>query len=253
MTDDGMGGAKTEVAHWDADWDVRPSTRFWSPFDPASADMHRIVRRHLKPGGAFLEIGFAPGKVLAWAAVKLGAKVTGIDYSPVGVAAARDLFERAGVTGDLRNEDAFATGLAPDSFDCVFSAGLIEHFDDPRPIVAKHVELAKPGGTIIILVPNYGGRAGRLQNWLDPENIAIHNLSIMRPRAMAALFDRASLASLETFKYGRFSLWGLSLDRKLPARLAGLLQRGAALAATAIPFRIPPAATFIAAVAVKKG
>lgn len=253
MAEADIGGARTDVAHWDADWDFRPSTRFWSPFDPTATDIHRLLRRHVRPGSDFLELGFAPGTFLAWTAARLGAKVTGIDYSPRGVAAARDLFARVGVTGDLRNEDVFETAVPPGSFDCVFSAGLIEHFDDPRPIVAKHVELARPGGKIIILVPNYGGRIGRIQNRLASDNIAIHNLAIMRPAPLAALFDPASIASVTAFKHGRFNLWMLALDRIMPRRLAGLVQRGAGLAGVLMPFRIPPMATFIAAIAVKKG
>lgn len=245
-------GPKTDVAHWDERWDVRPSTRFWSPFDPGTTDIHSLLRRHVKPGSDFLEIGFAPGKLLAWTALKLGARVSGIDYSTPGTAIARDLFERVGVSGDLRTEDVFETSFAPDSFDCVFSAGLIEHFDDPRPIVAKHVELARPGGTIILLVPNYGGRIGRLQARLDPENIAIHNIAIMRPDALAALFDPAAIRSVRGFKHGRLSLWGLSLARLMPARLANAIQRAVGLARSAVPFRISSASACIAAVAIKR-
>lgn len=245
-------GAKTDLAHWDDGWDVRPSTRFWSPFDPATSDLHRLLKRHIAPGADVLEIGFAPGKTLAWVALKRGAKVSGIDYSPRGTAAARDLFERAGLAGDLRTEDAFHSSFAPNSFDCVYSVGLVEHFDDPRAIVAAHVALARPGGTIVILVPNYGGRIGRLQNRLDPENIAIHNLAIMRPKALAALFDPAQVRSATGFKYGRLTLWGLSLPRAMPARLALALQRGFGLARNLVPVRVTPASAFIAAVAVKR-
>jgi SAM-dependent methyltransferase len=253
MTDAETGGAMLDVAYWEECWDVRPSTRTWSPFDPSLTDVQRLLRRHVKPGSDLLEIGFAPGKLLSCVARRLGARVSGIDYSPRGVEASRDLFERAGVSGDLRVEDVFATSFAPNSFDCVLSIGLIEHFDDPRPIVAKHVELARPGGTIVILVPNYGGRVGRLQNWLAPDNIAIHNIAIMRPGPMADLFDPASVASVRGFKYGRFHLGGVALERKLPRLVATALQRGFGLIGFAIPFRIPPASAFIAAVAVKKG
>jgi SAM-dependent methyltransferase len=39
------------------------------------------------------------------------------------------------------------------SFDLVFSQGLIEHFADPLPVVAPQVELLKPGGCLVINVP----------------------------------------------------------------------------------------------------
>lgn len=242
-----IGGAKTSPADWVRPDDKLPSDRFWSPFDPSFTDIGALLRRHVQPGSSLLEIGFVPGKYLAFAALKLGASVSGVDYCPSGVATTRRYFDRLGVTADLRLEDAFFTTFEPDSFDCVFSAGLIEHFDDPRPIVAKHVELARPGGKVIVLIPNYGGIWGRLQGWLEPENLAIHNLTIMFPAALARLFPAGG--TVEAFAFGRPSLWICGLHTIPFGRLA---QRCAGLAGTLLP-TIPSIAPNIAAVFTKAG
>jgi len=183
-----------------------------------------------------LEIGCAPGAMLAWTAQRLKAAVSGLDYSDDGMRSARALFRRMCIDGDLRCEDVFANTFAPASFDVVFSAGVIEHFDDPRPIVHCHVELVKPGGVAMIAIPNYGGWLGLVQGRLHPENLAIHNTSIMNAPSLAAFapagFDTAA------FPWGRFSpgLW--SLNRLRPGLVAPILTHLGNLAGLLQPFDI---------------
>ena len=50
--------------------------------------------------------------------------------------------------------DATNTGLPTDSFDCIYSIGLLEHFDNPQPLLAETLRLLKPGGLAFhVVVP----------------------------------------------------------------------------------------------------
>jgi SAM-dependent methyltransferase len=151
--------------------------------------------------------------MLAWVAQHLGAVVTGVDYSPRGVEVARGLFQALAIVADLRCESIFETTLRPSSFDVVYSAGVIEHFEDPRDIVAKHVELLRPGGIALIHVPNYGGLYGAIQAKLDPDNLALHNLRIMSLAALRVLAPQHSDLTINAYTWGRMSPWILSLTR----------------------------------------
>ena len=135
----------------------------------------------------YLEIGCAPGKILSWVGREVGAPVCGVDYSPTGAETARWLCHGLGIDADIRCEEATQTSFPARSFDLVFSCGLIEHFEDPAPMVAAHVELLAPGGVALIAIPNYSGIYLRLQAWCDPKNLEIHNLGIMNEAAMRAL------------------------------------------------------------------
>src|SRR5947207_15902867 len=126
----------TTLAHWDEVWRKPPRMRLPSSLVVATRNLQRILRAHVRPGSSFLELGCAPGKLLAWVALRLGARVSGLDYSPTGIAWARELFDALGCKGDLRCEELFSTSFPRDAFDIVFSSGLIEHFDDPSTIVA---------------------------------------------------------------------------------------------------------------------
>jgi 2-polyprenyl-3-methyl-5-hydroxy-6-metoxy-1,4-benzoquinol methylase len=222
MTDTGSSteGRLTTKGHWDEAHGAPIRMRLPSRLLSSTRDVQRLLRPWVRPGARVLEIGFAPGKHLAWVTAALGASVAGLDFSEPGVRTAERLFAALGLTGDLRCEDVFATSFALGSFDLVYSLGVIEHFDDPRPIVRRHFELLRPGGRTIITIPNLGGIYGRLQGRLAPDNLAIHNLSIMRPDRLARLAPRELAASVVTRTAGRVSVEFLRTERVLGRRLA---------------------------------
>jgi 2-polyprenyl-3-methyl-5-hydroxy-6-metoxy-1,4-benzoquinol methylase len=209
---------KTTVDYWNRVWRAAPHMRLPSGLNVATRNLQALLRAHVAPGMRLLEIGCAPGKLLAWAAARLRAEVAGLDYSEPGLESARQLFSALGLRGDLRREDLFATTFAPGTFDLVFSAGVIEHFNDPRDIVRKHAELAKPGGKALIAVPHYGGVYGRVQRYFDADNLALHNLAIMSPRGLEALAPAGRAAC--AYPAGRLSPWLINLDRRWPRPVA---------------------------------
>jgi SAM-dependent methyltransferase len=187
-------------------------------------DLLGLLSRHIKKEDRVLEIGFAPGKHLAYLAAKLRARVSGLDYSEQGVAFAKRLFGQLRIEGDLRCEDVFATTFPNESFDLVYSVGVIEHFDDPADIVRRHVELVRPGGTALILIPNYAGIYGKLQRHVDPASLEIHNLEIMNEARLLELVPSDLVASADAFPAGRVNLWQVSLEKKWPAMFARPVQ-----------------------------
>jgi 2-polyprenyl-3-methyl-5-hydroxy-6-metoxy-1,4-benzoquinol methylase len=218
----GVSGGQelTTKHHWEAAWAAPPRWKLPSPLFVTTLNMQRLLRPAIRPGMRVLELGCAPGKILAWVAARLGARVAGLDYSDRGIEWSRTLFETLRIPVDLRCEDVFRTTFEAGSFDLVYSSGLIEHFEDPRPIVRSHVALAKPGGRAIIAIPDYGGIYGRLQRWLDPENLAIHNLRIMNREALRQLAPPDLTGSVRCYPAGRLSPWQLSFERRFPRPLA---------------------------------
>lgn len=221
---------KTTQSYWDTARQKKIRLCLPSKVIVSVKNLQRLLRPRIKPGMHVLEIGFAPGKMLAWVAKILQAKVAGIDYSEVGFAQARRLFDALHIDADLRREDVFANTFAPRSFDVVYSDGLIEHFDDPREIVHRHLLLLKPGGLALMSVPNFSGIYGWLQNYSDPEISKTHNLAIMSPSALAGLAPPELISRIAAYPAGRLSLWHTGLERKYPALLATALSHMANLA-----------------------
>jgi SAM-dependent methyltransferase len=187
-----------------------------------------------------LEIGFAPGKLLAHLAARRGAHVAGIDFLKSGVQVAERLFRELGIQGDLRCEDLFHSSFPEGSFDVVYSLGVVEHFDNPKVVVEHHLRLLRPGGVGLVAIPNYGGLYGQLQSWLDPANLSIHNLKIMNLKALKTLAAGPDVDRVEVYSFGRVNAWLLSLDSKIPRPVAHGFQYLANAVGLIQPFDIGP-------------
>ena len=90
-------------------------------------------------------------RIMQWAADQ-GADVFGIDISSPTVGLAREQF----APGALKASRADVRHLpfADASFDVVYSMGTIEHFDESEDAVREMARVLKPGGRVILGVPN---------------------------------------------------------------------------------------------------
>lgn len=198
-------GELTSSAFWDGYWggfslpDAIDERR---PFDRTLAAALRELLQRTR--GDALEIGCAPGRWLAFLSRQCGLRVSGIEYTADGAAATRRNLELLAVPdADVREADFFA--LAPEPvFDLVISLGFIEHFTDVEAVVARHAAWVRPGGLLVIGVPNFAGWHGWFQRMLDPRVLALHNLTIMRAERLAELGERAGLVPESTRYLGSF-------------------------------------------------
>jgi SAM-dependent methyltransferase len=106
-------------------------------------------------------------------------KPSGIEYSQTGMEATIRNFELLNLPVDeILTGDFFAIKGDP-RFDLVMSFGFIEHFDDPNSVIDRHLDWVKPGGKLVLGVPNFNGIYRPIQQILDPSLLDKHNLSIM--------------------------------------------------------------------------
>jgi ubiquinone/menaquinone biosynthesis C-methylase UbiE len=111
--------------------------------------MPKIMRFDQFAGKKLLEVGFGQGTDLFQFA-KNGAVVSGIDITPRHYQLARRRFELAGIPADLRLGDAEAMPFADESFDAVYSFGVIHHSPNTQQIIDEIHRVLKPGGRAII-------------------------------------------------------------------------------------------------------
>jgi len=168
---------KAGPAFWDGVWRGFEPEAYPGPIFPG----HRIFDRYLphEPGLLFLEVGCVPGGHMVYFAKHFGYTVDGVDYSSGGPLVEANL-RLNGVSGRFFQADVF--NFVPDrSYDVVFSAGFVEHFDDPVAPVARHAELAKPGGLVVLTVPNLTHFNLWAARRYEPEALATHRFDLMTP------------------------------------------------------------------------
>jgi SAM-dependent methyltransferase len=84
------------------------------------------------------------------------------------------------VPGEVILADFMANTVTAQAYDIVLSLGFIEHFEDPWPVIARHAQLIKPGGKLVLEVPNYTGLNGWILKQSSHHYLDIHNTSVMR-------------------------------------------------------------------------
>ena len=103
-----------------------------------------------------IEIGAGTGRTSIELA-RRGAEVTILDISPQSLELARKFAEKADPRTRKRLHYLLADGLnpplKPESFDILFHQGLLEHFRNPFPMLEANHRLLKPGGLIVVDVP----------------------------------------------------------------------------------------------------
>lgn len=192
----------TEQDYWkqkaDAASDEQPGFMFFEE-----------IARHLPadPELSFLELGCAPGRILAEFGRRLGYEVHGIDYAADADDIERYLRGNGCRVGEVARADVFDWEPGRE-YDIVASFGLIEHFDDPGPLVDRHFALSRPGAKVVIGVPNFA-RGQHLLHWLfDRPNLRRHNLGCM---SLGFLRDAAQRngAGIVDLRYtgGHYDLW----------------------------------------------
>jgi SAM-dependent methyltransferase len=125
------------------------------------------------------EIGGAPGQYLAYLHRSLGYRVTCIDLSAIGCAKTVENFRLLGIPGDVIQADITTDAGELPAFDVVYSLGLIEHFADRHRIVESHARLVRPGGYLVLGVPNFRGLTGWFMRALAPSTYATHEIDAM--------------------------------------------------------------------------
>ena len=106
-------------------------------------------------GLRILEIGCGLGTDGAQFA-KADAYYTGIDLTEAAIDLARKRFEYSGLPGEFRIADAENLDFADESFDLVYSHGVLHHTPDTARAVQEIHRVLKPGGRAIVMLYHRG-------------------------------------------------------------------------------------------------
>jgi ubiquinone/menaquinone biosynthesis C-methylase UbiE len=139
--------------------------------DRADFEAHARARYQLEPyihefagfaqsgGQHVLEVGVGMGAdYLEW--LKAGAQATGVDLSSASLEQAKRRCEMAGYAADLRVSDAEHLPFPDNTFDIVYSYGVMHHSPDTAQCIREAWRVLKHGGALRIMIYHHPSLTG---------------------------------------------------------------------------------------------
>ena len=147
-------------------WQANPCGVKFADAEPGTRRFYELVEAHRYatewhiPSAAdfagarglqVLEIGCGLGTDGAQFA-KAGANYTGVDLTEAAIELARRRFELFNLPGNFKTADAENLSFADDSFDLVYSHGVLHHTPDTAKAIREIHRVLRPGGRAIVML-----------------------------------------------------------------------------------------------------
>jgi SAM-dependent methyltransferase len=185
-----------------------------------------MLRPLLRPGASLLDVGAGRGRFVI-SALAAGYDARGIEPSPRGA-------------GDRRVETATIeqADVAEGSLEAVTVWHVLEHLDDPAGALSRIRHWLRPGGSLLVGVPNLASAQSRLggSRWyhLDVPRHRVH----FTPAGIGSLLRASGFEPVRTHhvlaEHNPFGMWQSLINRvtRNPSYLYNLLKRNAPVRST---------------------
>jgi SAM-dependent methyltransferase len=170
----------------------------------------RALERIVGPPGSLLDVGCGTGEVLGVAKLR--------GWRGVGVEPVAESVEIARARGvEVRHAMLEKSDLEQGSFDVVSAFHVLEHMSEGTAFLRSIARWARPGGHVLIEVPNWRGFHRRSSGADWPSLRPLEHIAHYSPKTLASTFARAGLEPVKVRTLG--FLWD---QQTLPQALADI-------------------------------
>jgi len=194
--------------------------------------MDEIKMDYLLPllpnAGRTLEVGCGAAHLSCFLAAR-GYKTVGLDYSSKALLVAQHNYLLTNVEGSWLVGDGYQLPFSSDTFDVVLSAGLLEHFANPIPLLSEMVRVLRPRGIFYADIVPKKFSLLRALDGLRLKKSTLYEAS-WKKKTIITFLRKVGLQNVTVFPAGVFPpLWvpiiaRLSLYRVLHARMTDLFK-----------------------------
>ena len=136
--------------------------RYEAPLDPdAPNNSHAFALQLIGSSKRVLELGPATG-YFTRELVARGCRVVAVEVDPAAAEKVRQHAERV-IVGDLADPEVIGSAVDAEGFDVVVAGDVLEHLPDPLRVLRACRAALKPGGYVVLSVPNIAHADIKLQ------------------------------------------------------------------------------------------
>jgi SAM-dependent methyltransferase len=173
-----------------------------------------------------LDLGCGPGTFLGRLQPP-PARALGLDIAPAQIAYAEQRYGRPGLR--FAADDVLSARL-DERFDAVVAIEVIEHVapNDTQPLLARILELLRPGGTVVMTTPNYRSLWPLLEVLVSlrgPVDYRAQHINPFRPERLCRELERAGFADVRCSTFFVAAPFAAVFSDRLARRLLRLEER----------------------------
>jgi len=191
----------------------------WKDFNPSKVPnktfFTKYIPKEVIDKSNFIEIGGFPGTYSVYFYQQFGLDATLLDFY-----IDEHIIEQVEEINHLPKatihciEADFFTFKPEQKYDLVFSSGFIEHFQDTKDVINRHIELLSEKGVLLILLPNFRGLNGWLNKKINNKNYKAHNINSMYLDFLREIMYETDLQNVTVQYTSKPMLW-LSTKNKV--------------------------------------
>jgi SAM-dependent methyltransferase len=160
----------------------------FEPWRARHRQVERLLRRLVEPGDLVVDIGAGFGE--------LGRLLSGSDLRYVGFEPSISVSDASTMRGVTLRSEIFTPQSLEEPAGAVVLNNVIEHVIDPVGLLTDGANALRPGGVLVVIVPNRYDIRQALPSWRDSNHwIPPEHINYFSPASLRAMFARLGIES----------------------------------------------------------